>query len=80
MTIDRIRESYAAEPFQPFVIQLTDGRQVPVRHREFIMASPSGQTIVVCQSDDAVSFIDLPQIADVQIQRTPNGSRRRRQA
>ena len=55
MTIDKIRSLYLAEPFQPFVIHLADGRQVPVSSREFIMAVPSGRMIVVSQPDDTAA-------------------------
>jgi hypothetical protein len=32
MTIEQVRNLYNAQPFQPFVIHLADGRHVPVRH------------------------------------------------
>ena len=44
MTIEQMRAAYDAKPFRPFVIHLADGRAVPVNHREFIMAAPSGRT------------------------------------
>jgi hypothetical protein len=78
MTIDRIRELYSAEPFRPFVLHLADGRHVPVHHREFMMAVPSGRTVVVCQPDDTLNIIDLLLVTDVELKRTTNGSRRRR--
>jgi hypothetical protein len=59
MTIETIKRFYEAQPFQPFVIHLADGREVPVHHREFMMALPSGRTIYVCQPDDTVNVIDL---------------------
>ncbi|MBI3461624.1 MAG: hypothetical protein HY000_00985 [Planctomycetes bacterium] len=40
MTIDQLRTAYQAEPFRPFVMHLADGRQIPVHHREFILAGP----------------------------------------
>jgi len=78
MTIEQLRAFYNAEPFQQFVMHLADGRSIPVRHREFIMAVPSGRTIVVCQPDDTLNVIDLPLVTDLEIQ--PNGrkSRKRR--
>ncbi|MEJ2646812.1 MAG: hypothetical protein P8016_00220 [Sedimentisphaerales bacterium] len=45
-------------PFQPFIIHLADGRQIPVRHREFMASSPSGRTIVVYDQDDSFNIID----------------------
>ena len=80
MTIDRIKDLYAAEPFRPFVLHLADGRQVPVHHREFLLAVPSGRTVVVCQPDDTLNIIDLLLVTDVELKQTANGTRRRRNA
>ena len=49
MTIEQMRDAYTAQPFRPFTIHLADGREIPVDHPEFIMAAPSGRTIVVYQ-------------------------------
>ncbi len=68
MTIEQMRAAYDAQPFRPFIIHLADGRAVPVNHREFIMAAPSGRTIVVCLPDDTFSIIDLPLVMDLEIQ------------
>jgi hypothetical protein len=77
MTIERFRDFYNAQPFQPFTIHLADGREVPVLHREFIMATPSGRTVVVCQPDDTLNVIDLLLVTDLEI-KTPNGSASKR--
>jgi hypothetical protein len=77
MTIERLRELYNAEPFQPFIIHLADGREVPVHHRDFIMAVPSGRTIIVAQPDDSVNIIDLLLVTDLELNRRKNGRQRR---
>ena len=78
MTIEQIRNVYNAQPFQPFVIHLADGREVPVRHRDFMMAVPSGRTIFVCQPDDTLNIIDLLLVTDIELKPVGNGSRKRR--
>ena len=78
MTIKQLRNVYNAQPFRPFVIHLADGRHVPVLHREFIMAVPSGRTLVVCQPDDTVNIIDLLLVTDLELKPTPNGTGKRR--
>jgi hypothetical protein len=78
MTIEQIRTLYNAQPFQPFIIHLADGRQVTVHHREFIMAVPSGRTLFVCQPDDTVNIIDLLLVTDVELKPKANGPGRRR--
>ena len=80
MTIEQIRNLYSAQPFRPFVIHLADGREVPVVHRDFIMAVPSGRTVLVCQPDDTLNIIDLLLVTDVELKRAGNGSGKRRKS
>lgn len=80
MTIDQIRTLYNAQPFRPFVLHLADGQQVPVYHREFIMAVPSGRTLFVCQPDDTVNIIDLLLVTDLELKPVGNGQGKRRKA
>ncbi len=76
MRIEQLKARYDAKPFQPFVIHLADGRELPVFHRDFIMTVPSGRTVVVCQPDDSVHIIDLLLITDLEI--APRAKRPRR--
>ena len=78
MTIDKVRELYNAEPFQPFVLHLADGRQIPVVHREYIAMAPSGRTIYVTQPDDSFNIIDLLLVTDLELKKGHNGASRRR--
>jgi hypothetical protein len=78
MTIERLQEAYKAQPFKPFVIHLADGREIPVLSREFIMAVPSGRTIIVCQPDDRVNMIDLLLVTDLAFRASENGHSKRR--
>jgi hypothetical protein len=80
MTIERIRAAYRAQPFQAFIIQLADGRQVPVLSPEFMLIAPSGRTIVVNQADDTLNIIDLLLVTDLEIKPAANGAGRRRRA
>ncbi len=67
MTIESIKQAYNQQPFQPFIIHLADGRQLPVHHREFIATAPSGRTLVVYQPDDSFNIIDLLLVTDLEI-------------
>ena len=78
MTIDQLRRFYDARPFQAFVIHFADGREIPIAHREFIMAAPSGRTVSVYQPDDTLNVIDLLLVTDLEVKPHRNGSRRRR--
>ena len=67
MTIEPIQRLYHAEPFQPFVLHLADGRNVPVHHREFLASAPSGRTVIVYQPDDSFNIVDLLLVTDVEV-------------
>jgi hypothetical protein len=76
MTIEQLREVYTAQPFRPFVLNLADGRKVPVLSRDLIMASPSGRMIIVVQPDDSMNMIDVPFVTDLEL--TPGKPRKGR--
>jgi hypothetical protein len=78
MTIEQVRSFYKTEPFQPFVIHLADRREIPVHHREFIMAAPSGRILIVCQPDDTFNWIDLLLVTDIEVRPHLNGSHKRK--
>jgi len=67
MTIERIRDVYDAQPFRPFLIHLADGRQIAVKHREFLATAPSGRTMIAYQPDDSFSIIDLLLVTDLEV-------------
>jgi hypothetical protein len=77
MTIDRVRELYDAEPFRPFVLHLADGREMAVLHREFIMSTPSGRTLIVAQPDDSLNIIELLVVTDLEIKRNGRHSKKK---
>ena len=67
MTIEQFRNLYRTQPFQPFVIHLADGREVPVHHQEFLALGPSGRTVIVYQPDDSFNIIDLLLVTDLEV-------------
>jgi hypothetical protein len=77
MTIERFRDFYDAQPFKPFVLHLADGREIPIHHRDFVMAAPSGRTVVVQQPDDTLNVIDLLLVTDLEVKPKSNGRRKR---
>jgi hypothetical protein len=72
MTAEQLRRLYDAQPFKPFIIHLADGREIPVRHREYIMVSPQGRTFAVYQPDDTANIIDLYLVTDLEVR--PEGA------
>jgi hypothetical protein len=78
MTIEKIRELYHAEPFQPFILHLADGRQLEVVRREYLSMAVSGRTIYVTQPDDSFNIVDLLLVTDLELKKGHNGASRRR--
>lgn len=78
MTIEQVRNLYNAQPFVPFIMHLADGREVPVRSREFMASAPNGRTVIVYQPDNTFNVVDLLLVTDLEAKQAENGARRRR--
>jgi hypothetical protein len=74
MTIEQLKQVGKADPFRSFKIHLADGRNIAVNHRDFLMPSPSGRTMIVYQPDDSFNVIDLLLVTDLEVS---NGKSRR---
>ena len=70
--MEKIRELYELEPFRPFVMHLTDGREIAVAHRERLASAPSGRTVIVFKPDDSFNIVDLLLVTDLEVK---NGSK-----
>jgi hypothetical protein len=68
MTVEQLRLVLRAAPFRPFAIHLADGRQIRVRHPDFVAQSPSGRTIIIYQEDDTFSIVDLLLVTELKVQ------------
>jgi len=73
VTAEQFRRTLLAQPFQPFTLQLSDGRQFHVPEREFASMSHSGRTVIVIQPDDSFEVIDLLLVVRLEV-RPPAGS------
>ena len=79
MKIDEIRNLRDAVQFQPFSVHLAVGRAIPVRHRDFLMTSPSGRTVIVYQPDDSFDIVDVMLITSLRVKSTNGRSKRKRE-
>jgi hypothetical protein len=59
MTIAQFRATIRQRPFRDFTIQMVDGRVFPVAHPDCVAVSPTGRTVIVFQTDDSSSVVDL---------------------
>jgi hypothetical protein len=74
MTIEQLKEVHQTRPFQPFTVHLADGKQIYVRHNDYLARSPSGRTFVVYQDNDSFSIVDLLLVTRLEVHlASPNG-------
>ena len=67
MTITELRTQCDQQPFQPFVMHLADGRQVAVRHPDFVAFAPHGRSAIVYQLDGSYNVVDLLLVTDLEV-------------
>jgi hypothetical protein len=67
MTIEQLRATHRATPFQPFTIRMADGRQFPIPHPDFLSMSPTGRTAVIFQTDGSASIVDLLLLTELEL-------------
>lgn len=56
--LHEIRACLRAVPFRPFIIRVTDGREFPVPHPDFLTVTPRG-TILFEHGDDSAYISPL---------------------
>jgi hypothetical protein len=73
MTIEKMRELIHAQPFEPFVVHLAEGRNVSINHPDFVSSSPTGRVIHVFHgTGDASTFIDVLLVTALEIKNGGN--------
>lgn len=75
MQLAPVRELHDATPFRPFRIHLSDGRDFPVQHREYMGIFPDGTMLLVLLPDGATETIDLFQATSVTVSPKPKRAR-----
>ena len=66
MLAGTIRNKLQAGSFQPFVIRMNDGREFPIKHRDFADVSPKGSMVIVFDEDDSAIELSNILIASVE--------------
>jgi hypothetical protein len=56
MDINEIREAVHRQPFEPFSIRLVDGRDLPVRHPDFVAVGE--RRFIVLGREDSWAVVD----------------------
>ena len=74
MNIEHLRSLRDAAPFTPFTIHMTDGQSFRVPHRDFVVTSPGGRTVIVYRSPEEFSFVDLLLVTELAVDPQPSGT------
>jgi hypothetical protein len=57
--VEDLQAVIRAAPFQPFAIVFADGKQIVVRHPEWILNQPRQRTAVVQEPDGRLHILDV---------------------
>jgi hypothetical protein len=72
MTVEQLRKTHRASPFQPFTVRMADGRTFPVLHPDFLSISPTGRTAVIYDTQGSASIVDLLLMTELEM--TPSSA------
>ena len=67
MTIEQLRTTHRAAPFQPFTIRMADGRHFAIPHPDFLAFAPAGRTAVIFHPDGSASIVDLLLMTELEL-------------
>lgn len=65
---DEVRRLINAEPFVPFLIKTSDGRQYRVKHPDYVAVSPKGGRITVYADEEVGTMLSALHIVAVEPQ------------
>ncbi len=72
---DEVRRLMNAEPFSPFLVKTSDGKQYRVKHRDYVAISPKGGRITVYADEETTTTLSALHIVAVEPQRSRSRSR-----
>lgn len=72
MDVDVIRKYVKRQPFRRFVLHLSDGQAMEVRHPDFVLVTEG--LVVVVDRDGLPSIIDPDQVVSIEYRRGSKGA------
>jgi len=66
VTVAKLSEVLGTQPFEPFTINVADGRDIRVPHPDFVSADPKGRVMHVFQEDGRSEFIDFMVVTSIE--------------
>lgn len=77
MTSEQVRTALKDQPFRPFVLKTTGGREYAVNHPETAILSPGGKALFVFIAPDAGIILDVLMIESIHFGESAKKNRRR---
>ena len=79
VTIEQLRATQRAQPFEPFTLHLADRRKYTINHPDFISSHPQGRTIIVFKpgTNGDLEIIDLLLVVGIEVHKGRQRARRR---
>ena len=77
MKAEALKRLIEANPFQPFSVNLADGRALKVPHRDFVSHSPNYRMLTVWHADDSADFVDFMLVIGFHVEKPQRNGHRR---
>jgi hypothetical protein len=80
VTIEQLRATQMARPFEPFTLHLADRRKYRINHPDIISSHPLGRTIIVYKPglNGDLEILDLLLVVGIEVHKSRSSRRRRR--
>lgn len=66
MTMKQLREHLEMRPFRPIVVRTVSGARHPVKHPEYLLIPPVGDTFLVVEQDGTMRHIGISHVEAVE--------------
>ena len=71
MTIKKLREHLEMRPFMPFVVRTVSGARHPVRHPDYLLIPPVGDTFLIVEADGTMHHLGISYVEAVEVGTKP---------
>ena len=68
MTIKQLREHLGMRPFHPIVVRTVSGARHPVKHPDYLLIPPVGDTFLIVEQDGTMHHIGISHVEAVETQ------------
>ena len=66
MTMKQLREHLESRPFRPIVVRTVSGTRHPVKHPDYLLIPPVGDTFLIVESNGTMHHIGISHVEAVE--------------